>query len=71
MTGLCARRGCFDAPLPNSDFCGDHSRDEVEVMHTADVIQLTRRCQFGHPACSEQHPCADCVEFASYPKGAA
>lgn len=70
MSGMCAR--CKnDAALPDSDFCGACVEDNVRVMHTAEVIQLTRRCQFGTPNCTPIHPCGDCVEFASYGGSAA
>lgn len=70
VSGMCAR--CRnDAALPNSDFCRACENDQDTVRHTAEVIQLTARCQFGTPFCTPAHPCGDCVEFASYGGSAA
>lgn len=71
MNGMCER--CRnDAALPNGDLCASCADDNVLVMHTAEVIQLTRGCQFGTPWCGgpdSRTCCADCAEFG--PKEAA
>lgn len=68
MDGMCVF--CrYNVAAPGEDLCRDCLDLRAEKRRA--MLWAVPSCQFGHPACSELHQCADCAEFASYPRGAA
>ena len=84
MSGMCATKSCFDAALPNSDYCAACEQQLGQVLdfkarvakyhhpHTAVEVEEEEGCMFGVSWCHgpDAHECCvDCAEFG--PKSAA